>query len=372
MRILLLNQFVPPEGAPTARLLGDLASHFREAGHEVALIGATQGYRQSGGGLRARLLRDLKAHVMLAWRTLMAGRADWILCLSDPPGLPFTAYLLAKLKRARLAHWAMDVYPEVAIALGALPSGLPSQCIRWAMRHGYRASNVLVALDEDMADRIRSGRMDIVKVCPPWPPLPHAIPTPCESLAKLKQIHPGARIWLYSGNLGRAHEFESLLHAQSLLEQTGENWHLVFQGGGPCRIEAQTRATEMGLRNCHWLPYAEDAEFIDSLNAADVLVATQKLSTQGMLWPSKLALMMLMNRPIAWIGPLNGSISQTVSRKGDESAAFSPDDGEAIVQWLRTVPGSKPPVDWHTLAEQTDTVRIHGQRQWLEWMCNRD
>ena len=372
MRILLLNQFVPPEGAPTARLLGDLADHFREAGHEVEFIGATQDYRKSGMGLRARLFRDLKANVVLAWRTLTAGRADWILCLSDPPGLPFTASVVAKLKGAQLAHWAMDVYPEVAIALGALPSGLPARFIRWAMRHGYRASNILVALDEDMAERIRSGRTETIKVCPPWPPLPPATTSCCESLVKLKQAHPEARIWLYSGNLGRAHEFDSLLHAQSLLEQSDQNWHLVFQGGGQRRTEAQTKATELGLRNCHWLPYAEDGEFIDSLNAADVLVATQKPATQGMLWPSKLALMMLMNRPIAWIGPLNGSIAQTVSCKGDQSATFSPDDGESIAEWLQRLPCGSPPVDLQDLTKRTVTMRSSLQKQWLEWMSSRD
>ena len=128
MRLFLLNQFVPPDKSPTARLVGDLAEAFSDVGWEPVFIGKQEGYRQGSKRGLSRLIRDLLAHVRLFWAGLGAGPCDWIVCLSDPPGLPFTAALLARIKGARLAHWAMDVYPEVAVQLGALPSGWAS---RW-------------------------------------------------------------------------------------------------------------------------------------------------------------------------------------------------------------------------------------------------
>ncbi|MDZ4289004.1 MAG: hypothetical protein U0984_13640, partial [Prosthecobacter sp.] len=96
MRVLLLNQFVPPAQPPTARLLGDLAEALRAAGHEVRCIGAGRHYGAARG--LKRLLRDAAAHWQIAWDVLTAGRCDWIIAFSDPTALPLTARLLATVK----------------------------------------------------------------------------------------------------------------------------------------------------------------------------------------------------------------------------------------------------------------------------------
>ena len=45
MRILFLNQYFPPDPAPTGVLLGELAERLREAGHVIDFISAAQEYR---------------------------------------------------------------------------------------------------------------------------------------------------------------------------------------------------------------------------------------------------------------------------------------------------------------------------------------
>ena len=91
-----------------------------------------------------------------------------------------------------------------------------------------------------------------------------------------------ALVWLYSGNLGRAHEWETLLEAQQLLEKRGANWSLIFQGGGPSRPLAEARARELCLKNCSWKDYVPEAELQDSLRAAKVLIVTQSAANTGL------------------------------------------------------------------------------------------
>ncbi len=368
MRLLLLNQFVPPEGAPTARLMGDLADHLREQGHDVVCIGAAKNYRQSASGMAARLFRDLRAHLVLAWKTLTAGPTDWIVCLSDPPGLPFTASILARLKGARLAHWAMDVYPDVAVALGALPDGSPARWVRRAMRWGYQSCALLAALDVDMATRIRTEPGPGVVTCPPWPPALPDNPTPCGALRNLRAQHPGARLWLYSGNLGRAHEFECLLRAQSDLEARGSSWHLVFQGGGAGRQAARRLADQLQLKQCHWLPYADDAEFLDSMLSADVLAATQRESMKGLIWPSKLALMQWVSRPILWVGPEAGAIAIDLRQRGGDHGVFRPSESAQIADWIGQQTADRADIETGTIRERITDSRARGLRQWTQWL----
>ncbi len=411
MRILLLNQFVPPDEAPTARLLGDLKEHLETLGCIVTLLGANTGYQGGAKTGLSRLLRDAKAHLNLLWKGLRLGPFDWIVCLTDPPGLPFTSAILARIKRARLAHWAMDVYPQVAVKLGALPDGLPSRLVAAAMRFGYRDSNPLVALDEDMKQVLETCGGARIHVLPPWPPLPtlnsplstSKSPPPISDtptfdvqrssptsdtqafdvqhstfeVQSSSPISGGAaaspqRTWLYSGNLGRAHEYKDLLETQRLLEASGAPWQLVFQGSGPCRNEAQALASQLGLKNCHWQPYAPSDQLLPSLLAADVLIASQKESLQGLLWPSKLALMTLTARPILWLGPTQGQIATDLAAASPLNGLFSPGHPEAIAQWLSSLP-PKVSANFPTqesIQTHAAHLRIQGLNLWANHLLN--
>jgi hypothetical protein len=329
MRIGLLNQFLPPDQPPTARLVGDLAQALRRDGHEVVCIGRAARYGPARG-LR-RVLRDIGAHAGIAWKVLCGRKLDWVICLSDPTGLPLTARALASLKGARLAHWAMDVYPQIAVTLGAVKEGCISRSVAAGMRMGYRGCDLLVALDEDMAAEISRLSGKPVAVLPPWPPEVAGVST-------TTRRPPACRRWLYSGNLGRAHEFRTLLEAQRLLEVRGSAWELHFQGGGPHRGEAEALAAQLGLRRCRWSGYVEDAGLLDSLLSADVLIATQKPETRGLLWPSKLALMRHLGIPIAWVGPTEGAIAEWLRAQPMPKLLVRPGQSEALADWLEALP----------------------------------
>ncbi len=364
MRILLLNQFIPPEKPPTARLLGDLAEALGQAGWQTQCLGCGQGYQRKTQGGLARVRRDLAANFRLLIAGLRAPRCDWVLCLSDPPGLPFTAAVIAICKRARLAHWAMDVYPQTAIALGALRPGWISGLVRAAMRFAYQRARILVALDGDMRAVLETNGGRHVQELAPWPP---ALPTALTA-RKETESSPQERVWLYSGNLGRAHEFADLLAAQQIVEKSGGGWRLVFQGSGPARDAAMAMARDMGLQCCEWRDYAPDDRLLSELQAADVLIATQKPPLTGLIWPSKLALMTLLEKPVLWLGPATSQVAQKLRHQSARHGVFAPGQGAAIAAWLRALPPSPPPLHENEVRARVEAVREQGVRQWAAWL----
>lgn len=336
MRFLFLNQYGPPDPVPTARLLGELAEGLRADGHTVEIISQNQSYlgRPARG---RRLKRELQA----AWAILRggwkrrSGRPDVVLALTSPPGLLVVGALLAMRHRARLAHWAMDLYPELALVLGEIRTGsLVAHAVQTAMRWAYRRASLVVALDEDMRDHLQAFCRVQVRVTPPWSA------KEIERQADDEHTKGGgpAAPWvcLYSGNLGRAHEWRTLLDSQALLEQRGLPISLVFQGDGAGRAAAMAYAEKLGLRHCDWIGYAAEEELLPALLRAQVLVVTQRPETRGLLWPSKLALIERLPRAILFIGPKRGAIASNLRQHG-HTGVFAPGESAAVAQWVEGV-----------------------------------
>jgi len=349
MRILFLNQYFPPDPAPTGILFRELADELVRAGHTVDFVDAAQDYRggqQKGGRMR----RELAALRRMMQAGKASPRADVVISGSSPPCLAIVADRVARKHRARHFHWAMDVYPEIAAVLGEIRTGsLVARITRCLMGGAYRRCARVVALDEDMAAVLKPYRIEPA-IIRPWvfrniveQPLPAVSPE-----------EPWT--WIYSGNLGRAHEWETLLRAQQILEQRGADARLLFQGGGPSWPLAQARAAELHLRNVEWREYVPEAELRSALLRGQVLAATQRPEVRGLLWPSKLALLRSLPRPIVFVGPTDGAIAGEL-RAFLHAAMFAPGDASGLADWLQTRRGGGPmgqPVD--PAAERTSAL----------------
>ena len=327
MRILFLNQYFPPDPAPTGILLHELGDYLKSQGHTVDFVASTQDYRSAKKN-RRRLLREFLALGSILIKGLKAPRPDVVISATSPPCLLVVATLIALRHRAKSVHWLMDMYPEIAVALGEVKPGFVSSIIGKLMGWAYRRTSLVVALDEDMAARLEKHGVT-AEIIPPWVLqtfIVAAPPAPVEPAPEWT--------WIYSGNLGRAHEWETLLQAQLLLEKRGLPWRLLFQGGGPSLPLAKARARELNLRQCEWKDYAPEAELQSSLLRARVLVVTQKPETQGLLWPSKIALASTLPRPILWVGPVDGAIARQLG-KLPHAGIFAPGHAAQIADWLQ-------------------------------------
>jgi hypothetical protein len=219
----------------------------------------------------------------------------------------------------------MDLYPEIAIALGEIKEGFLSRVVAGVMSWSYRRTARIVALDSDMASRLREHQVQ-AEIMRPWV-TGDARPA----------IDSGrdARVttWLYSGNLGRAHEWRTLLDAQAILEAEHAGIRLIFQGGGPSWTAAREQSDALGLKLVEWRPYAPESELESSLLQSDCLMVTQKAEVCGMLWPSKLALMLALPRPILFVGPVEGDIGRSL-RVLPHAGVFAPGDARGVASWL--------------------------------------
>ena len=137
MRFLLLNQFYPPDVAPTGQYLHDLAQTLVERGHAVRVLCSRRSYdggadyaanetlngvqihrlRAFGFGRRGfagKLLDYASFYLLLALRLFFTKyKPDVILALTTPPYIGLLARFAARFHGCRHAHWVMDLYPDV-------------------------------------------------------------------------------------------------------------------------------------------------------------------------------------------------------------------------------------------------------------------
>ena len=348
-RVIFVNRVYWPSEAATAQLLTDLATGLVARGWPVHVIAAgaepgehhgvvvhRTGAMDRHGGLLSRTL-NYRRFQRAACRQLeaLAQPGDVVVAMTDPPLLGAAVARVAQHRGARIVHWIQDIYPEiVTVHLGALAT-LPLLPLRARRDAAWRAADRCVTLGEDMARTVAARGVPAVQVTlvPNW--APRELETgPAAAALAARRTHwglTGKFLVAYSGNLGRVHEFATVLDAAERLRSHPEIV-FVFIGTG-ARFE-QVRAR--GLDNVRLLPPEPREHLAAALAAADAQLVTLQPGFAGLVYPSKLAGVLAAARPVLFVGPADGEIPRLLARE-QCGAAFAPGEGarlaDIVVQW---------------------------------------
>ena len=139
----------------------------------------------------------------------------------------------------------------------------------------------------------------------------------------------------YSGNLGRVHDFDTILGAMEHLRARDEIVFL-FIGGGHQLGALKSEAARRGLANAQFRSYQPREHLAQSLGACDAHLVTLRPDLEGLVIPSKLYGIIAAGRPVLFAGAEDGEIAGLVgaARCGQ---AFRAGDGQALAQCLRAL-----------------------------------
>ncbi|MGH7225975.1 MAG: glycosyltransferase family 4 protein, partial [Gemmataceae bacterium] len=117
----------------------------------------------------------------------------------------------------------------------------------------------------------------------------------------------------YSGNLGRAHDVETLLGAAERLNARTDVIFL-FSGSGHGIADLGAEVCKRKLTNVLFKPYQPRDLLPQSLGVGDVHWLSLKTGLDGLILPSKFYGIAAAGRPIIVIGSLDGELSRLVSQ----------------------------------------------------------
>lgn len=348
MRILLLTQYFPPEiGAPQARL-SEFARTWAADGDEVTVLTGMPNHptgvvpQRYRGRVRVRERRDgysvlrtwlyatpnegffrktlshlsfMLSSVLLGARA--SGKAD-VVVVSSPTFFSIgSAWLLARLKRARLVVEVRDLWPAIFVELGVLTNRWIIKLLQRLELAAYHAADAVVVVTEGFRENLIQRGVPPSKV--------HTVRNGVDAdRFSSEVVHgsdtrarlgagPGECLVVYAGALGISHALDKVVEAAALLTDQPVRFALVGEGAEKQRIAE--RARELGLTNVH-LPGAVARDEVPSvLAAADIcLVSLRDVPLFSSFIPSKLFEYLAAEKPV--IGALRGEPAQILRAAG--------------------------------------------------------
>jgi colanic acid biosynthesis glycosyl transferase WcaI len=339
-RILFIEQYYFPEGWGGAELPLDLTIHLARAGFEVEVICGGDQYAPVDGepppdprvqGIRirrvpalmrgdihrAKLVRQLWFYAAMLPLLLLRRPPDVVVAQTNPPLAIIFAAAAARIWGRPMVIIAMDVYPEVLIVHGAMRrDGAASAALASAFKWAYRSARRVVALGPVMSARLASKGIDASRIIeiPNWATGKLGLTLGSENTLRSEWQLDDKFVVLYSGNLGLAHEFETLLRGVERAHRSLPALRLIFIGRGSRLTEVKRRVGELGIESIVRFsdPLASE-KLPESFGIAQLAVVTLQPGFEGLVVPSKLQGYMARGIPVLYIGP-DSDIDQFIKR----------------------------------------------------------
>jgi len=236
---------------------------------------------------------------------------DVILVGSDPAFAPLIIPGALFCKKATiLSHWCFDLYPEVAMADRGvqMPTSIVALLQR-LMGRSYRAAHLIADLGSCMRRRLAAynhGAQEATLV--PWALVePDALTPPNPELRK-SMFGDAAFGLLYSGTLGRAHDYEIFLKLARLLRHRSPHIRLCFAARGN-KVAELKRALTPEDTNIALMDFVAESMLEQHLNAADMHMISLNKEWNGLVVPSKFFGSLATGKPVIYAGPADSSIA---------------------------------------------------------------
>lgn len=374
VNLVLINQYFPPDEAPTGLMLEAVAERLVEQGHRVTVLcsvaggyaGAGPGEAERDGarnsaepGAGVRLLRvgatsfgrasflgklvDYASFYLgVGWQLLrLDPKPDRIVALTTPPYLAVLARIGSKLRGGDHAHWVMDLYPDVMVAHGMLKEGgLPARLLGALTRFGFGGSRCagVVTLGPDMAQRVSKYLPPGIRaqVVPLWASDRQATAPLSETeLAVRAQALRRERGWqglvlMYSGNMGLGHRFSEFLGWAA----SSTSGQMAFFGGGKRRREVESFIESHPQAAVELHEYVPRDQLSAHLLSADVHLAALEPCWDGTMVPSKLQGIFAAGRSVIFVGSRSSSIGSWIEESGG-GWVVAPNDRKALDQAIQ-------------------------------------
>ena len=367
MRVLLVTHYYPPEsGAPQARL-SEMAARWVQDGLDVTVLTGmpnhptgvvADGYqgavtrREKRDGVRVLrtwlfatpnqgLVKKTLGHLSFMVSSVVlggprVGRTD-VVVVSSPTFFSIgSAWLLARMRRARLVVEVRDLWPAIFVELGVLTNRRVIAVLERLELAAYRAADAVVVVTDGFRDdlvrrgvpatkvtTIRNG-VDLERF---WPST-----GPTAADRSWLGVPEGDLLVLYIGAHGISHGLASVVEAARLVAD--ERIHVSLVGEGADKEAVRARVEELGVRNVSMLPGVPRDRVPALVAAADVcLVPLRDVPLFATFIPSKMFEYLGAGKAV--VGAVTGEPARILEEAG--AVVVRPEDPGALARALRAL-----------------------------------
>jgi colanic acid biosynthesis glycosyl transferase WcaI len=368
MRLLVIcPHFAPDLHAATGEVMTQLVRGLAERGHELSVVTSLPWYRDHDveadwRGRPWRVERTGWGRIMRVWpfptdktnitaraagfggfttlatgAALSLGRHDVVLGMSPPIFIGDASWVAARRSRAPMVFNVQDIFPDVAVELGALRNQRVIELARRHERSLYRRADAVTVLSEDQAGNVRAklpaGQQGKVEIIHNFVDLDRIQLVDRDNSYRRRHGLGGRTVVMYCGNVGLSQSFD-------LLRAAAEQWrhrpdvHFVINGEGAARPSVDAWAETMA--NVTVADFVARDEVSEMLGAADLQLVLLKRGLARSSTPSKLYGILAAGRPVLASIDEGSEVAVTVDRAG-AGMSVPPDDEPAFLEALATM-----------------------------------
>lgn len=362
IKLSVITQFFPPDFAATGQLIEELVKQLGKQGIDVKVFTGQPGYafqtetapvyEQDG------LVQIKRSRTSRMWPKRIRGKAvngilfmiravlhllkncrrrNLILVTTAPPFLPIVGYLAHILFGMSYICLLYDLYPDIAVELGVVSNRhWITRLWRSINRQVWKHADGIIVLSPAMQQRVANHCPSVahkITVIHSWANPDAIVPIDKASnwFAKEHKLVEPFTV-LYSGNLGRCHDVDTMLEAAYRLRD--EPIQFVCIGNGAKRKTLMEKAKQLGLDNFLFLPYQDKEVLPYSLTACDLSLVSVSPGMESLVAPSKLYSALSAGRPIAVICPKRTYLNHLIA-DANCGATFENGDVNGLVDFIR-------------------------------------
>jgi colanic acid biosynthesis glycosyl transferase WcaI len=345
--IIFIEQYYFPEGWGGAQIPRDITVALARSGYPVSVICGREQYIPVGPEAGDDSSQDPRAHGVSIWHVpktpafnrrpngllsqcwfsliavvlvVLRGRRSILMVQTNPPLLVIATGAMALLLRRTVILIAQDIYPEVIIAHGMLkPASTAAKFLAATFRWAYRRASCVVSLGPVMTSRLENKGVprSQVREISNWATGDLRLIRGSMNRLKTEWGLRDKFVLLYSGNLGVAHDADTMLRAIAAARLSLSTLRMVIIGAGRRTEEARSLVRSLAIDELVLFePWMPDDLLPLSLGVADMGVVTLLPGFEGLVVPSKLLGQMARGIPTIYVGPRNSDAAVIISESG--------------------------------------------------------
>lgn len=365
MNLLILCPHFEPDVAPTGEVMTSIVGALAERGHRLHVVTALPWYRLHDvePDWRGRAWRTetrpwgwvTRLHPFPTDKTNIAARAagflgftgaatvaalgsrsrpDVIMVMSPPLPLGVSGWLAAAARRVPWVFNIQDVFPDVAVELGAITDRRVIGLASWLERFLYRRSDAVTVLSDDLRDNVATkldgNRPERVRVIPNFVDTVRISPGEAATTYRAQYRLEDRTVVMYAGNVGMSQSLDLVVEAA---RRFAERPDVVFVVNGGGSALASLEASAAGLDNLRFVGMQPRERLAEVLASGDIHVIPLRRGLARSSVPSKLYSILAAGRPVLASVDPGTEVATTLERAG-AGVSVAPEDPDAFCDAL--------------------------------------
>jgi glycosyltransferase involved in cell wall biosynthesis len=263
------------------------------------------------------------------------------LIVSNPPFLPVIGAVMNYLRKIKFIHLLYDIHPDSAVNTGYLKaSNFVVKIWNFINRSIYKKSAHIIVLSEQMKTvvenklrnlGVKNSGLNKISIIDNWADSEYLKPVKFEDNPFIKENNfSGKFIVNYSGNIGVAQKFESIMEAAVRLKEIDIDILFLFIGDGVKKKSMEKQKEEKSLSNLIFMEYQPKDILPYALTAANLSVVHLEKEVEGLAMPSKLYTILACGTPVLAFCDENSDLGRII-KKSECGMIVNHNDVDGIV-----------------------------------------